>query len=99
MFTFTRLKLGSTLHIFLLVIKTPFLSFSQNTIGLPEISNYSKYKYNAGIQNWDLQQDENGIIYAANNEGVLSFDGKYWNLYPLPNKTIVRSIKLGKDKL
>jgi hypothetical protein len=27
----------------------------------------------------------------------LSFDGKYWKSYPLPNKTIVRSLEIGTD--
>ena len=27
----------------------------------------------------------------------MSFDGKNWNLYPLPNKTIVRSVEIGND--
>ena len=75
----------------------PIYSISQNTIGLPNVSNFHKNNYNAGIQNWDIKQDNNGIIYFANNEGLLSFDGKYWNLYPLPNKTIVRSIEIGTD--
>lgn len=69
----------------------------QNTIGLPDVINYSKSSYNAGLQNWDIKQDKNGIIYIANNEGLLSFDGRYWNLYPLPNRTIVRSIEIGND--
>jgi hypothetical protein len=70
---------------------------SQNTIGLPDVINYPKQSYSAGLQNWDIKQDNNGIIYIANNEGLLSFDGKYWNLYPLPNKTIVRSVEIGPD--
>lgn len=69
----------------------------QNTIGLPEIINYSKHIYGGGTQNWDVQQDANGIMYFANNEGMLSFDGTHWRIYPLPNKTIVRSIAIGKD--
>ena len=28
---------------------------------------------------------------------LLTFDGKYWKLYPLPNKTIVRSVEIGAD--
>ena len=80
--------------IFFLIL-LPLSVFSQNTIGLPDIINYSKQAYAAGLQNWDIRQDRNGIIYLANNEGVLSFDGKYWNLYPLPNRTIVRSIETG----
>ena len=73
----------------------PISVVSQNTIGLPDIINYSKQSYGAGLQNWDIKQDKNGIIYIANNEGLLSFDGKNWNLYPLPNKTIVRSVEIG----
>lgn len=75
----------------------PLAAFGQNTIGLPDVMNYSKQSYSAGLQNWDIKQDKNGIIYIANNEGLLSFDGKYWNLYPLPNKTIVRSVEIALD--
>ncbi len=81
----------------LLLICLPLAVFSQNTIGLPDVINYSKQTYSAGLQNWDIQQDQNGIIYIANNEGLLSFDGKNWTLFPLPNKTIVRSVAIGND--
>ena len=75
----------------------PFASFCQNTIGFPEVINYSRQSYMGGLQNWEIKQDRNGILYVANNEGLLSFDGKHWNLYPLPNRTIVRSIEIGAD--
>ncbi len=81
--------------IFLLCL--PLHTLCQNTIGFPDILNYSKQVYKAGLQNWDIKQDKNGIVYFANNEGLLSFDGKYWNNYPLPNKTIVRSVEIGTD--
>src|SRR5690606_19459942 len=38
-----------------------------------------------------------GIMYFANNEGLLTFDGRHWKLHPLPHKTIVRSIKISTD--
>lgn len=69
----------------------------QNTIGLPDVVNYSKKAYGGGLQNWDITQDSSGIIYVANNEGLLSFDGRYWNLHPLPNRTIARSVMVGRD--
>ena len=72
-------------------------TMAQSYIGLREIINYEKLEYNAGAQNWDIRQDKQGRIYFANNEGLLCFDGIYWKLYPLPNKTIVRSIEFGKD--
>ncbi|MFZ4770916.1 MAG: hypothetical protein ACOYLO_12115, partial [Ferruginibacter sp.] len=75
----------------------PLPVFCQNTIGLPDVINYSKQSYSGGLQNWDIKQDKNGIIYIANNEGLLSFDGSNWHLYSLPNKTIVRSIEIGID--
>ncbi|MBS1566657.1 MAG: transcriptional regulator, partial [Bacteroidetes bacterium] len=65
---------------------------AQNTIGLPEIINYSNQDYHGGTQNWGAQQGQNGILYFANNDGMLSFDGNYWKLYTIPNKTVVRSI-------
>jgi len=71
--------------------------FAQNTIGIPNIINYSRNDYHAGSQNWDIKQDKNGILYFANNEGVLSFDGTFWRLFPLPNKTIVRSLAIADD--
>ena len=81
----------------LFFILFPIFGNSQNTIGLPDISNYSKLSYNAGLQNWDIKQDRDGIVYFANNEGLLSFDGKNWKIYPLPNKTIVRSVEIGAE--
>jgi ligand-binding sensor domain-containing protein/DNA-binding CsgD family transcriptional regulator len=79
------------------ILISPFFLFCQNTIGFPDVINYSKDNYRAGLQNWDIKQDKNGIIYIANNEGLISFDGENWVLYPLPNKTIVRSVEIGPD--
>ncbi|WP_188934755.1 ligand-binding sensor domain-containing protein [Puia dinghuensis] len=70
---------------------------AQNTIGIPDIVNYPRNVYNAGTQNRGIVQDRYGILYFANYQGLLSFDGNYWKTYPLPNKTIVRSVALGKD--
>jgi len=70
---------------------------AQNTIGIPNIVNYTRQAYTAGSQNWNVVQDKNGIMYFANNDGMLSFDGSSWRLYKLPNKTIARSIAIGED--
>jgi ligand-binding sensor domain-containing protein/DNA-binding CsgD family transcriptional regulator len=82
--------------VFFLLIATGV--FAQNTIGLPEIINYSKQVYAAGAQNWDIEQDGQGVLYFGNNEGLLSFDGTFWKTYPLPNKTIVRAIEITADR-
>ncbi len=81
----------------LIILILPLTSICQNTIGLPNIINYNKIAYRGGLQNWKIKQDRNGIIYVANNEGLLSFDGKHWKIYPLPNKTIVRTLEIALD--
>jgi len=83
--------------ILLLFLFFYFPSAAQNPIGLPNVVNYDKAAYGGGTNNWDIQQDRNGILYFANNEGLLSFDGTYWKIYPLPNKTIVRSVRIAAD--
>ncbi len=70
---------------------------AQNTIGLPDIINHTKEKYRSGAQNRQVKQDRKGRLYFANNDGLLTFDGINWKTYPLPNKTIVRSIQFGPD--
>ena len=81
----------------LILLITCFTATAQNTIGIPAIVNYSKEIYNAGSQNWGIAQDKNGMLYIANTQGLLSFDGMFWRKYPLPNKTIVRSVAVDGD--
>jgi ligand-binding sensor domain-containing protein/DNA-binding CsgD family transcriptional regulator len=83
---------------FILFWLFPFISMAQNTIGLPDITNFTKKEYTAGLQNWEIDQDKDGHIYVANNEGLLVFDGHAWTLYPLPNKTIVRAVHISRDQ-
>ena len=66
----------------------------QNTIGIPQIINFNKNDFKAGTQTWDIDQDSRGRMYFANNEGLLTYDGTFWKLHPLPNKTIMRSIAI-----
>jgi ligand-binding sensor domain-containing protein len=58
----------------------------------PYIINFDKTIYGGGTENWDIHASSDGYVYAANNEGLLTFNGKNWNKYTLPNNTIMRSI-------
>ena len=69
-------------------------AFGQGQIASPQIVNYNSFDYKAGIQNWGIAQGKNGVLYFGNNEGLLSYDGSYWKKYPLPNSTIIRSLKI-----
>ena len=65
---------------------------AQNTIGLPEITNFTKQEFQAGTQTWNIAQDNAGILYFANNSGLLTYNGDYWKHFSIPNKTIDRSV-------
>ncbi|MCF8303403.1 MAG: hypothetical protein K9I94_09040 [Bacteroidales bacterium] len=67
------------------------------TSGLPYIRNYTKSEYSAGTQQWDILQDSRGIMYFANNDGILEFDGENWRLYPVSNNSIVRSLAISES--
>ncbi|MEL1240471.1 triple tyrosine motif-containing protein [Flavobacterium flavipallidum] len=73
-----------------------FSVFSQD---LPPIVDYPPSRYQAGNQNWMISQDQNQFMFFANNEGLLEFNGSYWKLYPSPNETIIRSVKVIGDKI
>ena len=66
---------------------------------LPPIVKYSPSTYGAGNQNWMISQDKNNYIYFANNEGLLEFNGSNWALFPSPNETIIRSVKVIDNKI
>jgi len=66
-------------------------------IGLPDVRNYKRNEYKGGTQNWSIDQDKNGNLYFANNNGLLQFDGSSWRKYPLPNLTSVRCLKIAND--
>ena len=67
--------------------------FAQATnLGLPKITNYYKKNIFAGTQTWDIDDDTLGYTYFANNSGLLIFDGYNWDIYPILNNTIVRSV-------
>lgn len=58
----------------------------------PMIRNFSKNDYVGGAQNWDICQNEAGILFFANGKGILEFNGKDWEVHPLENMTCARSI-------
>ena len=70
------------------------------TIGIPQIQNYLKSEYKATTQNWAIDQDTNGFMYFANNDGVLRFDGMHWDLFEVAKASPVRTVCVdSKDRI
>lgn len=85
---------GALLLHFLIVCFLSEKTSAQNYIGTPDVWNYSKQTYNAANHNRAIVQDQQGVMYFANGEGLLVFDGIYWRLFKMPNMTSIRSVAI-----
>jgi ligand-binding sensor domain-containing protein/DNA-binding CsgD family transcriptional regulator len=65
---------------------------AQNMTSIPMVKNYPKQNYNGGTQTWDICESDNGLVFFANNDGLLIFDGKQYSRHALPKNTILRSV-------
>lgn len=65
--------------------------------GIPHIIHYTKNEYNADSQFWSMCEDDNGVLYFGNNDGILIYDGESWEQVKLPNGSTVRSLKYASD--
>ena len=66
-------------------------------LGLPLVKNYMPDVYQGGIQNWQIDQDKRGMLYVANNLGLLQFDGNNWKTYNVSGAAKLRSIAIGPE--
>ncbi|HEU0136106.1 MAG TPA: two-component regulator propeller domain-containing protein, partial [Flavobacterium sp.] len=82
--------------VFIWFLFAPFFLLGQE---LAPIVKYSPSTYNAGNQNWMISQDSQRFMFFANNDGLLEFNGSAWTLYPSPNETIIRSVKVVGDRI
>ncbi|WP_313512797.1 triple tyrosine motif-containing protein [Sphingobacterium sp.] len=63
-------------------------------VGSPYVQQYSKTVYHAGNQNWGIAVSPEGMIYSANTEGLLQYDGQEWELYRMKNHAGLRSVNI-----
>lgn len=63
------------------------------------IRDYTIADYKASEQNWAVEMSDDGILYVANNTGLLTFDGNTWAAYHLPDESILNDIVLSHDTI
>ncbi len=102
---FIKLKKIKFINLYL-IISLNFLllvcSLSGQSIarwGLPYIKNYYPYEYNGYSQNWDIAFDSTGILWLANGDGLMSFDGIRWHKYFLPTNDAIASIVIDNGRI
>ncbi len=67
-------------------------------MGVPFTTSFTEKDFGVSNQNSDIVQDSRGIIYLANDYGVLEFDGSQWNIIQSPyNRSITWSLAFGAD--
>ncbi len=86
--------------VFLIIWIILFCSFTDQLFsqqnGYRFYKNYSYEEYEHQPQNWGMVQAPNGILYFANQGGVLEYDGETWRVIRLPNDATVRSIAIDR---
>lgn len=84
------MKLISTSLLLSLLVN---FAFAQS-IGLPFSRYYSSQEYQGGIQNYAITQNAAGMLYVANNYGLIEYDGTTWRRYALPSGAKVRHVQV-----
>jgi|AntAceMinimDraft_17_1070374.scaffolds.fasta_scaffold00729_6 class 3 adenylate cyclase/ligand-binding sensor domain-containing protein len=69
----------------------------QNETGTPLIKNYTTKEYKAYSQNWAVVQDKRGVMYFANGDGVLEYDGVKWRLIALPKNHTAKALAIDNN--
>ncbi len=66
------------------------IGYGQDSI--PRISTFHSAQYRAGATSYAIAKDNRDILYFANEQGVLQYDGSFWKLIELPNFAGARSV-------
>ncbi|SEJ04645.1 Y_Y_Y domain-containing protein [Cyclobacterium xiamenense] len=78
----------------ILLFLTGVTSGLSQSVGLPFSRYYSSQEYQGGIQNYAITQHASGLLYIANNYGLLVYDGTSWRRFSLPNGTKIRHVQV-----
>lgn len=65
--------------------------------GLSFITNYTRRDYAESSQNWAAVQDRRGMMYFANTNGVLEYDGNSWRIIHVSNLSAARSLAIDSN--
>lgn len=75
------------------------LLFAQESTdpGRPYIQNFDYKTYKAHQENWSIVQDQRGVIYVGNNQGILEYDGMSWRTITTDKNVAALSLDIDGD--
>lgn len=88
-----RITLRVAVLICLFLLTNDILS---QEIGRFPVKNFTHREYLGHSQNWAVVQDSRGLIYVANNTGVLEYDGHSWRTISI-NGALARCLDTDAD--
>lgn len=86
-----RLTRVVVLLLFCLIVLNP-IHATESKVGVPQIDFFSRNEYGGTNQNWKIANNQYDLLFVANNEGLLCYDGTRWTKYPQNEKFIVRCL-------
>jgi serine phosphatase RsbU (regulator of sigma subunit)/ligand-binding sensor domain-containing protein len=85
-----------TSFILLLVLISQVNAIWAQTTGRFPVMNFHHREYNGHAQSWAITQDNRGLIYIANNVGVIEYDGSEWRHISI-NGALARCLDTDKN--
>ena len=82
-------KIRWMVRVLMVLFTIQYSLFTANAQGIPFIRNFMPEDYHANNMNFDVDTDEDGIIYVANFEGLLYYDHAEWRILHTPGITRV----------
>lgn len=80
----------------LIALSDPAVTVAQE-LGYPVIRHYRAFEYGQNPVNHDIAVSEEGLVYVANQDGILEFDGALWRLIPLTGRRTPTRLSLAPD--
>jgi len=96
--TFLNKSFSYILLILTSVLSIHFTSYSQGIASDSLlVRNFSSAEFKVASFNFDVSLDENGVVYFANENGVLQYDGSFWKIIPIRNFAGINCLKMSLD--
>jgi signal transduction histidine kinase len=90
--------MGNKHFTFLLLLCLVSQIYSGDERGAIPVVNYtSSGEYRADRDAWGSVRSRSGLMYFANSDGVLQYNGVSWKLIRLPHRTSVQSIAMDRE--
>ncbi|MBS2210298.1 regulator [Carboxylicivirga mesophila] len=86
-------------HIFLLFFVIISQLVDSQKLGIPDLEYFNRRQYEAGTQNWKINESNSDLMYFANNDGLLEYDGVNWRLHKDMGDIIIRSVSCIDEKI